>query len=152
MEILDGLQDIRARNARHERVAAGPGAEAALEARPEAVDDEEELRRKQEEEEDDAVVRQYFSKLPSASTPGTSKLNGSIEETDDDNTQSAGPSESSQHTITVKRKADFLEPDLDAMMSQAAKAAMPKIAQPSKKKKTDMASKLGIKAKPKVKT
>lgn len=153
MEILDGLQDIRARNARHERVAAGPGAEAALEARLEAVVDEEELKRKQEEEEDDAVVRQYFSKLPSTSTPGTSsKLNGSIDETDGDNTQSVGPLESSQHTITVKRKADFLEPNLDAMMSQAAKAAMPKIAQPSKKKKMDMANKLGIKAKPKVKT
>jgi hypothetical protein len=159
MEILDALQDIRARNARHERVAAGPAAEAALDARLEAVVDEEELKRQQEEEEDDAIVRQYFSKIPNASTLGSSsKSNVPTDPTHgcgDANTESADlaslPSESSQHTITVKRKADFQEPDLDAMMSQAAKAAMPKIDQPSKKKKTDLASKLGVKVKPKVK-
>lgn len=163
MEILDALQDIRARNARHERVAAGPAAEAALEARLEVVVDEAELKRKQEEEEDDAIVRQYFSKIPDASTPASSSKSNvpaslpanPTHDYGDVITESADPAalppESSQHMITVKRKADFLEPGLDAMMSQAAQAAMPKISQPSKKKKADLAGKLGVRVKPKVK-
>jgi len=161
MEILDALQDIRARNARHERVATGPSAEAALDARPEADVDEEELKKQQEEEEDDAIVRQYFSKLPGASTSGSSKsavpTNPSADATDDGDANDEStdppelPPESPEHTITIKRKADFLEPTLDAIISQAGKGAMPKLVQPSKKKKTDMASKLGIKFKPKVK-
>lgn len=205
MEILDALQDIRARNARHERVAVGSAAEVALDARIEPAVDEEELKRIQEEEEDDAIVWQYFSKVagpvPSSSRSNTESGAGSSsstvaahnsagdsrEEEDDpvvrqyssevtsipisgpsnadprsstdDNSGGDTPADPASlqpqpqppRVVTVKRKADLLEPDLDAMMAQAAKAAMPTIAQPSKKKKADMASKLGIKVKSKVK-
>lgn len=166
MDILDALQDIRARNARHERVATGSGAQEALDSRIELVVDEEDELRKQEEEEDDAIVSQYFSKIPDPSAPSSSKatlsppipstLEEGISDAPSDTPDTPATSVLSapaQPTITVKRKADFLEPDLEALMSQAAKAAMPKAPAPaSKKKKSDMANKLGIKVKPKVKT
>lgn len=168
MDILDALQDLRSRNARHERLAGTDGAKEALDARIEVLD-EDELLRKKEEEEDDAIVRQYFSKIPDPSIPSTSGAGpssiskppspGAVDDleapkspsTDATSLPSTTPS---QHTITVKRKADFLEPDLTSIIAEAAKAAMPKAAAPapSKKKKTAMASALGIKVKPKTKT
>lgn len=172
MAILDALQDIRARNARHERVAGSSAAEEALEARAmvDLAESEEDRKRRKEDAEDDLIVGQYFTKVaadPSAAGPSTSSApstsatplpasasptsapNAESEETE---TESPLPSAHTP-TITIKRKADFLEPDLEALMAQAAKVAMPKAAAPpSKKKKNDMASKLGIKVKPKVKT
>lgn len=171
MDILDALQDIRARNARHERVAGGAGAEEALDARIEVALDEEDEKKRAEEEEDEKIVRQFFSKVPDPNAPpvassskaplaptgldaATLPPSTSSPDVDDPATPSTEATSlpSQPTTITIKRKADFLEPDLDALMAQAAKAALPKAAPPSKKKKSDMANKLGIKIKPKVKT
>jgi len=92
-------------------------------------------------------VQQYFLKIPSAtnlaSSSNSNVLAGSsadpAHDDGNDNPESADPlsppSESLPHTITVKRKADFLEPTLDAMISQAVTAAMPKASQPSKKRR-----------------
>ncbi|KAF9519879.1 hypothetical protein BS47DRAFT_1374929 [Hydnum rufescens UP504] len=129
MDILDALQDIRARNARNERMAGTDAANEALDARIEILD-EEELRKKQEEEEDEAIVRQIFSKIPDPSTS---------------HEEDTKPTVSTPSTITIKRKADFLEPEFGALVAEAAKAAMPKSALPTKKKKADLASALGIK-------
>jgi hypothetical protein len=59
MDILDALQDIRARNARNERVG-----EDKLQKLFEPIEepDEEELERRKADEEDEALVRQVFSK------------------------------------------------------------------------------------------
>lgn len=181
MAILDALQDIRARNARHERVAGGSAAEEALEARAlvEREENEEDRRRRIEDEEDDLIVGQYFTKVaadPSTADPSSSSsilsTSTAVPPLSDDSPTSTSPpisnidpdsipqlpssSSIAPSTITIKRKADFLEPDLDALMAQAAKSAMPKSAvgapATSKKKKSDMANKLGIKVKPKVKT
>lgn len=153
MEILDALQDLRARNARLERMAAGDSALDALEDRDEVLD-EEALRKKVEEEEDEEIVRRVFSKVtgPSALTfDGTSSLTSSTTGGPDDNSTSSNthPSTSSP-SITIKRKADFLEPQLDFAIKNAVKAVMPK-APPTKKKKSELGSALGIKraAKPK---
>lgn len=165
MDILDALQDIRARNARHERAATGSAANEALDARIELDVEEEDEQKKKEEEEDEAVVRQYFSKIASTSSgPSASPMApSSVTPSDSEGTTIAPDSTpdttpalstaSDSTTITVKRKADFLEPDMQSMITQAAKASMPKAAAapPSKKKKADMANKLGIKVKPKLK-
>ncbi|KAF8321818.1 DUF572-domain-containing protein [Clavulina sp. PMI_390] len=175
MEILDALQDIRARNSRHERVG-GDKALEALDARIELAELEEDEQKRLEQEEDDAIVAKYFSKIPDPSapvlsTPGagpSTSTSTSVAKPDDDGSASPKddpdapdtpattlPPTPATSTITIKRKADFLEPDLDALRAEAAKAAMPKsvVAPPaSKKKRADMASKLGIKVKPKVKT
>jgi hypothetical protein len=164
MEILDALQDLRARNARHERVTGGDAANLALDARIEVLD-EEELKMKHDEEEDDAIVRKYFSKVPDPSAgtssvgsntvPASSSSGSNPSNEIHDSSPPTGvppPLSSTQPTITIKRKADFLEPDLSSIIAEAAKAAMPKAMPLAKKKKSTMASALGIKVKPKAKT
>ncbi|KAF8344331.1 CWC16 protein [Cantharellus anzutake] len=144
MEILDALQDLRARNARLERVAAGGGAVDALEAQDEELD-EEELRKRAEEEEDEEIVRRVFSKIPNPSTSssaGPSQTSSTVEPSgNDSNPPDSAPSSS----ITIKRKADFLEPQLDSTIQTAVKAVMTRAPPPAKKKKSELASALGIK-------
>ncbi len=154
MEILDALQDLRARNARLERVAAGDGAFDALDVRDEELD-EEALRKKAKEDEDEEVVRRVFSKVPGpspSSIGGTSSAASSTSgRPDGDDTSSNTTPSIPSSSITIKRKADFLEPQLDSTIQNAVKAVMPKVTPPAKKKKSEMVNALGIKrpAKPK---
>ncbi|KZT54610.1 DUF572-domain-containing protein [Calocera cornea HHB12733] len=151
MDILDALGDIRARNARNERVSARE-VEDILERAIEERVDVDDLKRKREEDEDEQLVRQVFAKVaappaglpvagPSTSTPGsTSSASSSAEP--------ATPT-----TITVKRKADGAQPDLKDLLSESTRAivsnpsaaAMP----PPAKKRKDLAASLGIKVGPK---
>jgi len=147
MEILDALQDLRARNARLERVAAGDGAIDALGGRDDEELDEEALRKKAEEEEDEEIIRRVFSKVPG---PSTSSIGGTLEvastrKPDGDEASSNTTPSIPSSSITIKRKADFLEPQLDDTIESAVKAVMPKAPPPAKKKKSEMLSALGIK-------
>lgn len=97
MDILDALQDIRARNARNEKVddraiqemLAGRLDEEELEP------DEEALEREKWEEEDEKLVRQVFDKVDA----GGDK-------------------------VTLKRKAAGETPDLLSLLSESSKAAV----------------------------
>ncbi|GJE97914.1 DUF572 domain-containing protein [Phanerochaete sordida] len=134
MDILDALQDIRARNARNERVSQAEDLLDRLHA--EEIETEEDLEKKRADEEDEALVRQVFSKVsmpaPVASGSGSSSQASSEEK-----------------LVTVKRKAGNDEPDLHALLPEstrsliASKAAIPVV----KKRRTDMKNSLGIKIK-----
>ena len=137
MDILDALQDIRARNARNERV--GQSVDLMERIGIEEVETEEDLEEKRAEEEDEKLVREVFSRvtMPAASS-GV-----------------AGTSEDSSTTVTVKRKADGMEPELRTLLSDSAReliasksAAIPVV----KKRKTDAKNSLGIKIKGKATT
>lgn len=124
MDIMDALQDIRARNARNERVddraiedmLARRLGEEALEV------DEEELQKQMWEEEDEKLVRQVFSKV--------------------DN-----PNDASGSKVTLKRKADGEAPDVKSLLSEASKAMVEANTPqpPPSKKPKNAASALGIK-------
>jgi len=60
MDILDALQDIRARNARNERVGLSEDLLAKIGLEEETEDDTE---RKRLEEEDEKLVQEVFSKV-----------------------------------------------------------------------------------------
>jgi len=134
MDVLDALHDIRARNARNERVGQSEDLIGRI-GREEVISPEDEERRR-EEEEDEKLVREVFSKV---SVPG------------------AGPSEegwSPSTVVTVKRKADDIEPDLKTLLPENTRAmvnAMSASIQPAKKKKADKSKSLGIKLKNKQK-
>ncbi len=113
MDILDALQDIRARNARNERV--GNSSVDLMEM--EEIETAEDLERKKLEEEDEKLVRQVFSKIP----------------------DSGG----GDAVITVKRKADDIEPTVESLLPDSAKALISSKAQ--KKPKLEAKNKLGIK-------
>ncbi|KAI6043041.1 DUF572-domain-containing protein [Pisolithus marmoratus] len=128
MDILDALQDIRARNARNDRV--GQVVDLAARIPAEEVETDEDRQRRLEEEEDDEMVRQVFTKdcllssacsEPSAATASTS------------------------HTVTVKRKADDIEPDILSLLPQSNRAVDAKGAATAKKAKLNLKNKLGIK-------
>lgn len=139
MDILDALQDIRARNARNERV--GQSVDLMERIGVEEIETEEDLQKQLEEEEDEKLVRQVFSKvsMPVAGPSGSG---------------SGSPSMSEERVVTVKRKADGDEPDLFSLLPEstrtviASKAAIPVV----KKRKTDMKNSLGIKIKKAPKT
>ncbi|KAH9951415.1 hypothetical protein B0H21DRAFT_888346 [Amylocystis lapponica] len=141
MDILDALQDIRARNARNERV--GQSVEMLEKIAAEEPETEEDRRKRLEDEEDEKLVRQVFSKV--AMPAGSS-----------------GPSESTsasgetKTTVTVKRKADGLEPDVESLLPEATRAFISSKAalMPAtrKKLKVDMKNSLGIKIKKVTKT
>jgi len=130
MEILDALQDIRARNARNERVGQSVDMFARINAQE--IEDEETAERERLEEEDEKLVREVFSKV---AVPVGS------EET---------------KVVTVKRKADNVEPSLQSLLPDSARALITSVSlQPAaKKKKLDVKGKtaLGIKVVKKVKT
>ncbi|KAJ3728943.1 CWC16 protein [Lentinula raphanica] len=98
MDILDALQDIRARNARNERVGNSSDLLAKLDM--EEIENEENLERQREEEEDEKLVREVFSKIPSTST------------------------DSSSETVTVKRKADAIEPTIHSLLSETSRSLL----------------------------
>ena len=137
MEILDALQDIRARNARNERVGNSDDLLAKLHM--EEIETEEDRERKLAEEEDEELVRQVFSKVSMpAGLPGSSS-------------SGAGPSSTQEEkVVTVKRKADGDEPDLRSLLPESTRAMIAsKVATIPvvKKRKTDMKNSLGIKIK-----
>jgi len=126
MDILDALQDIRARNARNERV--GQSVDLLATISKEEIETEQDLRKRLEEEEDEKIVRSVFSKVD---TPG-------------------GDMHSNGGTITVKRKAETIEPDLQSLLPESTKALISTSKATSmhlaKKKKTTL---MGIKIKSK---
>ena len=125
MDILDALQDIRARNARNERM--GNSVDLLAHVGLEEVEDAEDAERKRLEEEDEKLVRQFFSEVP--------VLSGTDEDT-------------SPKTITVKRKADDAEPSLHSLLPESARSllgAKLTAIQPTKKKKIEGKNSLGIK-------
>lgn len=132
MDILDALQDIRARNARNERV--GHSVDMMAQIGLEEIETEEDLQKKLEDEEDEKLVRQVFSKV-SMPVAGPSGSGSNITE---------------EKVVTVKRKADGDEPDLHSLLPEATKtlissklSTVPVL----KKRKTDMKNTLGIKIK-----
>jgi len=137
MDILDALQDIRARNARNERLGKTV-VDLAERAGQDDIEDDEEKERKRLEEEDEQLVRQVFSKIemPEASS-SSSDSPGST-------------------TITVKRKADTEEPSIQSLLPDSARTLISSKAallHPAKKPKVQGKNSLGIKlvkkAKPK---
>lgn len=141
MDILDALQDIRARNARNERV--GQSVDLLEKIAMEEIETEEDRQKKLEEEEDERLVRQVFSKvsMPVTGPSGSGSSSGPTAETG---------LQKEEKVVTVKRKADGEEPDLHALLPEATRAliaskvaAVPVV----KKRKTDLKNSLGIKIK-----
>lgn len=138
MDILDALQDIRARNARNERV--GQSIDLLADIGVEELENEEDRERKKLEEEEEKLVREVFSKVSMPIRPGITP-SGSGSGSGDE----AG---SASVVVTVKRKADDVEPSLLSLLSESArahivsKASAPPLA---KKKKADLKNSLGIK-------
>ncbi|KAF9524681.1 hypothetical protein CPB83DRAFT_797661 [Crepidotus variabilis] len=130
MDILDALQDIRARNARNERV--GHSDDLLSRLAMEEVEEEEDAEKKRLEEEDEKLVQEVFSKIPASG--------------------SGSGSGSGDGVVTVKRKADEKEPPAHTLLSSAARALIastavtPKTTVPvAKKRKMDGKNILGIK-------
>ncbi|KAL5495712.1 CWF16 [Sanghuangporus weigelae] len=123
MDVLDALQDIRARNARNERVAASSDLLDKLAL--DEVEQEEAAAKRLEDEEDEKLVREVFSRV------GPS---GPALKTEPDE-ESPKPSTSS---VVVKRKADGDEPELHKLLSDNAKSllASKNVAPVVKKQKT----------------
>jgi hypothetical protein len=134
MDILDALHDIRARNARNERVGKSEDLIARM-GREDIVSPEDEQRRR-EEEEDEKLVREVFSRV-SVPGAGPSHVSG------DD-----GEETPASTVMTVKRKADDVEPDLKSLLPEGTRAMVSTMSaslQPAKKKKADNSKSLGIK-------
>ena len=134
MDILDALHDIRARNARNERV--GQSDDLITRIAHEEVLSPEEEQRLRAEEEDEKLVREVFSKV---SVPGAGQARKSGED---------GEGAGASTVVTVKRKADNLEPALGSLLPESTQAmvnAMSASFQPAKKKKADNSKSLGIK-------
>ncbi|KAI0747763.1 CWC16 protein [Daedaleopsis nitida] len=138
MDILDALQDIRARNARNERV--GHSVDLLERLGMEEIETEEDRERKLAEEEDEKLVREVFAKIPASES---SSSNG------------AGLSQIGEAVITVKRKAGTQEPELQTLLPESARAllsAASSIGAPAaKRKKVAGKNALGIKLKGKAK-
>ncbi|KAE9406975.1 DUF572-domain-containing protein [Gymnopus androsaceus JB14] len=99
MDILDALQDIRARNARNERL--GNSADLLAKLDMEEIENEEDLERQRLEEEDERLVREVFSKIPSTT---------------------AATDDSPPETVTLKRKADVVEPSVHSLLSETSRS------------------------------
>ncbi|EPS97366.1 hypothetical protein FOMPIDRAFT_1025105 [Fomitopsis schrenkii] len=139
MDILDALQDIRARNARNERV--GQSVDLLERGGVEEIETEEDRQKKLEEEEDERLVREIFQKIPAV---GSSAASGSSGES------SQSPDATPAPVVTLKRKAEGAEPDLKSLLPEETRALISSktsftSAPPVKKKKTDMKNSLGIK-------
>jgi len=129
MDILDALQDIRARNARNERAGQAHVADQLAQTEEETAED---LIRRQEEEEDEAILRQVFSRVPT----------GASSSTQDDDDGDAG-----ENSLILKRKVEHLEPpdvgkDPDGPSASSRLALLPPV---SKKRRGELANSLGIK-------
>lgn len=132
MDILDALQDIRARNARNERL--GQSVDLVERLGLEEIETEEDREKRLLEEEDERLVREVFSKvtMPAAGPSSSTTTSGSV--------------------VTVKRKAGDIEPDLQSLLPESTRTlisskvgGMPV----AKKKKTNSKSLLGIQKKAK---
>lgn len=111
MDILDALQDIRARNARNERVG-NSSVDLLARIGVEELENEEDMERKRIEEEDEKLVREVFAKvtMPTTSTAGAA--------TDgEDAAPAAVPT-----VVTVKRKAEDVEPSLLSLLPDSARS------------------------------
>ncbi|KAL0576804.1 Pre-mRNA-splicing factor cwf16 [Marasmius crinis-equi] len=109
MDILDALQDIRAKNARLERAGNSVDVSAVLGKREREEEEDEEAKRKRlEDEEDEKLVREVFSKVDMPVASGS------------------GSSSSGESSITVKRKADAVgaEPTVQSLLSESTKSLM----------------------------
>ncbi|KAF9451243.1 DUF572-domain-containing protein [Macrolepiota fuliginosa MF-IS2] len=122
MDILDALQDIRARNARNERM--GQSVDLLARMNVEEVEDEETAERQRLEEEDEKLVREVFSRVavPVSGSDGTTM-------------------------VTVKRKADDSEPTLQSLLPESTRALIgsSSMLPATKKKKVEGKNALGIK-------
>lgn len=136
MDILDALQDIRARNARNERV--GNSVDLLVQLGMEEVEQAEDVERKRLEEEDEKLVKEVFAKIavptPPMSTPSSF----------------LGSPDAAITVMTVKRKADDIEPSLHSLLPESARALIGEKSitlHANKKKKVDGSgkNKLGIK-------
>ena len=136
MDILDALQDIRARNARNERL--GKTSDILEIVGDDEVHTEVDEERKREDEEDEELVRKFFSKVgppPSQTAEMTSIEN-------------EGSALLTGTSVTVKRKADDIEKELGSVLPESTRimvSAPASIAQVSKKKKLAAPKALGIK-------
>ncbi|KAI0713319.1 CWC16 protein [Earliella scabrosa] len=143
MDILDALQDIRARNARNERV--GQSVDLLERLAMEEIESEEDRERKLLEEEDEKLVREVFAKIPAPDASASSSNGAGSSRTD-----------GADKVITVKRKAGAQEPDLQSLLPDSARAllsAASSIGAPALKRKKLEGKKnaLGIKLKGKAK-
>ncbi|KAI6116920.1 DUF572-domain-containing protein [Pisolithus croceorrhizus] len=136
MDILDALQDIKARNARNDR--AGQSIDLVARVTAEEVETEEERQRRLEEEEDNEIVRQVFTKMSMPAQPGLPSTSASSE--------ASVAASSTSRTVTVKRKADDVEPDVLSLLPQSNRTVLDgKSTTTAKKAKLDLKNKLGIK-------
>jgi hypothetical protein len=129
MDILDALQDLRARNARNERV--GHSVDLMERIGLEEVEDEEDKERKRLEEDDEKLVREVFSKV---TVPGPSSM------------PTAATGRSS--TVTVKRKVEDTEPDLESLLPESTRVLITSktgTSQVAKRPKSESKSVLGVK-------
>lgn len=135
MDILDALQDIRARNARNDRV--GQSVDLVANASPEELETEEDRQRRLAEEEDEKIVRQVFAKVPLSTSQGPSSIPS--------NSSGGAGSDPVSHTI-IKRKADDIEPDIHTLLAASMAPTGAKASTDSvKKPRTNFKNKLGIK-------
>jgi hypothetical protein len=137
MDILDALQDIRARNARNERVGHSVDLDARI--RVEDLETEEDQRRREEDEEDEKLVREVFSKV-SMPIPSGGQSSSSSE---------SQPEASTSQPVTLKRKAGDIEPNLHSLLPESTRELINSKATVTtslaKKPKPDLKFKLGIK-------
>ncbi|KAK7057552.1 hypothetical protein R3P38DRAFT_3304025 [Favolaschia claudopus] len=136
MDILDALQDIRARNARNERVGNATSVDLLARIGIEELENEEDLERKRIEEEDEKLVREVFAKVPMSASSSSRPADGG------DSSPDPPPA-----VITVKRKADDVEPDLLSLLPDSARSlisAKTSALHTVKKAKVDNKKSLGI--------
>jgi hypothetical protein len=133
MDILDALQDIRARNARNERV--GHSVDLVARIGLDEMQNEEDLVRKRLDEEDEKLVRQVFAKVPMPLTSVAAPAGPQVETATD------------PPLVTVKRKADDEQPELHQLLSESARSLITSkslASRVAKKPKPDLKG-LGIK-------
>lgn len=161
MDILDALQDIRARNARNERTGNGAAGSSAdgendvwekvkkrREMQEREEEDEEARKKREDEDEDERLVREVFNKIPASGS--AAGIQAATSSPSDDVPDDA------PKVTTVKRKATDAQPDLDALLGDSTKALIAShasalsssassTAPTVKKRKTDGKNSLGIK-------
>jgi hypothetical protein len=129
MDILDALQDIRARNARNERV--GQAVDLVARVGFDEVQNEADIERRRQDEEDEKLVRDVFTKIamPAPHQTAPSRLQS---ETDVE----SGPTS----VVTIKRKADDRQPELHNLLTESARAliTLKSTGIQAKKRKLDM--------------
>ncbi|KAJ7106065.1 CWC16 protein [Mycena crocata] len=141
MDILDALQDIRARNARNERVG-NSSVDLLARINVEELENEEDMERKRIAEEDEKLVREVFAKVE---MPGTSTSHAAP----DGEETAPAPT-----VVTVKRKAEDIEPSLLSLLPDSARtliSSKTSAIHTMKKAKVDNKRSLGIVVKKKVK-